>query len=223
MSHLTIALDGPSGSGKSSVAKVISQRLGIHYLDTGAIYRTVGLYMLENGIDPKNEEAVVKALPDVKLDLVFEGKIQKMYLDKREVTDRVHDDDVSIYASDVSKHGPVRAMLLDLQRDVARRNEVIMDGRDIGTVILPNALVKIFLTAPIEVRAERRYKQMLEKGFETTYEEVLSDMKSRDENDRNRKIAPAVPADDAVILDNGDMTMEETISKIIEIIEEKNK
>ena len=220
---LRVALDGPGGAGKSTVAKAIAARAGLIYVDTGALYRTVGLFVRRRDIGMYDTDAIISCLPEIDIDLSYEDGAQIIKLCGEAVGNKIRTEEMSAYASAVSKIPEVREFLLEMQRSLARRGGVIMDGRDIGTVILPNAKVKIFLTAPIEVRAERRYKQMLEKGFATTYEEVLADMKTRDENDRNRKIAPAVPADDAVILDNGGMTKEETIDKIIEIIEEKNK
>lgn len=222
MSRLTVALDGPSGSGKSSLAKAISEKLNIRYLDTGAIYRTVGLYMLENGIDPKDSAAVCAALPSVQLELKFIGSEQRMLLNGVDVSGRVHDDDVSSFASDVSRHRAVRDMLIRLQRNVARDYDVIMDGRDIGTVILPDATVKIFLTAPIEVRARRRYLQLIGKGFSPVYEEVLSDMRRRDFNDSSREIAPSVAASDAIVLDNGELDERQTLDAALRIIAGKS-
>ncbi len=216
-----IALDGPSGAGKSSLAKLIAKRLGILYVDTGAMYRSIGLYMKENGIQKDDEEAVISALPSVRLDIRFENGEQHIYLCDEDVGDRIRTPEISMYASRVSAIPAVRAFLLDTQRTLAKENSVIMDGRDIGTVIFPDAEVKIFLTASVEARAQRRVKELEAKGIPTTYEEVLRDMIERDKNDRERTIAPAVAAEDAVILDNSDLDVDGTVDAAVEIIETK--
>lgn len=219
--HFKIALDGPSGAGKSSLAKLIAKKLGILYVDTGAMYRSIGLYMKENGIAKDDEVAVVSALPSVRLDVRFEDGEQKIYLCDEDVGDRIRTPEISMYASRVSAIPAVRAFLLDTQRQLARENSVIMDGRDIGTVIFPDAEVKIFLTASIEARAARRVKELEAKDIPTTYEEVLRDMIERDKNDRERAIAPAVAAEDAVILDNSELDVNGTVAAAIAIIEKK--
>ena len=216
---MNIAIDGPSGAGKSSLAKAIAKRLGIIYVDTGALYRSIGLYMKEHGIDPHDEVAVTAALPGVELSLAFEGGAQHIYLCGQDVGDRIRTPEMSLYASAVSAIGTVRAFLLDTQRKVAREASVVMDGRDIGTVILPDAECKIFLTASPEARARRRTAELLEKGMDVKYETVLEEMILRDRNDSTRAIAPAVPAEDAVFLDNSDMDPEETITAALGIIE----
>ena len=221
---MNIAIDGPSGAGKSSLAKAIAKRLGIIYVDTGALYRSIGLYMKEKGVDPHDAEAVTAALPGVELSLAFEGGAQHIYLCGRDVGDSIRTPEMSLYASAVSAIGTVRAFLLDTQRKVAREASVVMDGRDIGTVILPNAECKIFLTASPEARARRRTAELLEKGMDVKYETVLEEMVLRDRNDSTRTIAPAIPAEDAVFLDNSDMDPEETIAAALRIIEAaKNK
>ena len=219
--NFKIALDGPSGAGKSSLAKLIASRLGILYVDTGAMYRSIGLYMQMHGIDPSDEEKVLSALPTVSLDIRFENGEQRIYLCGEFVGDRIRTPEISMYASRVSAIGGVRAYLLDAQRSLAKENSVIMDGRDIGTVIFPDAEVKIFLTASAEARARRRLIELCAKGIQTTYEDVLGDMQKRDKNDREREIAPAVAATDAVILDNSDLTVDGTVDAAIAIIEEK--
>lgn len=220
---VNIAIDGPSGAGKSTLAKMIAKKLGYIYVDTGALYRSVGLYMFDNGIDPKDKGAVISALSDIKIELRFENGEQKVYLNGVDVKDRIRLPEMSMYASHTSAIPEVREFLLDIQKDMAKKNNVIMDGRDIGTVILPDAQVKIFLVASSETRAKRRYKELTEKGIETTYEEVLSDIIKRDENDSTRAVAPAVAAPDAVLLDSSDMNVDEALDAAMKIIEEKIK
>ncbi len=220
---MKIAIDGPSGAGKSSLAKAIAKRLSIIYVDTGALYRSIGLYMKNHGIDPHDEAAVGAALPAVSLSLLFRDGEQHILLCGEDVGDKIRTPEMSMYASAVSALPTVRAFLLDTQRSIAEKNSVIMDGRDIGTVILPDAEVKIFLTASSEARARRRTDELLAKGVACTYEEVLSDMITRDKNDSTRKIAPAVPAEDAVFLDNSLLTVEETIERALSIIKEKGQ
>lgn len=216
---IKIALDGPSGAGKSSLAKAVAKELGLVYVDTGALYRTIGLYAQRNGIDPQNAEAVTAMLPSVRLDLTYCDGKQCILLDGEDVGDSIRTPEISMYASHVSAIPAVRAFLLDTQRNIAKTTSVIMDGRDIGTVIFPDAEVKIFLTASIEARAKRRYLELQAKGDTTTYDEVLSQMKERDDNDRNRAVAPAVPAADAIMLDNSGITPEETTAAAVAIIE----
>lgn len=216
-----IALDGPSGSGKSVMARIIAERLNILYVDTGALYRSIGLYMYRNGIDPADSGAVIANLKNIDLKLTQGGEGQIVYLNGENVNSDIRLPEISMYASKVSAIPEVRSFLLDIQRNTALTNNVIMDGRDIGTVIFPDAQVKIFLFADDEVRAERRYKELKEKGIDTTLEAVLSDMKKRDENDKNRAVAPALPAEDAVMLDSSKLNIEETVSAIMGIIEDK--
>ncbi len=216
-----IALDGPSGSGKSVMARAISNRLNILYVDTGALYRAIGLYMFRNNVDISDSQAVIDRLPEINLELAQSDEGQVVILNGENVNRDIRLPEISMYASKVSAIPKVREFLLGLQRDTAKKNNVIMDGRDIGTVIFPDAEVKIFLFASDEIRAERRYKELLEKGIQTTYEEVLSDMKKRDENDRTRAVAPAVPAEDAVMLDSSKLNIEETIDEITRIIKSK--
>lgn len=220
---MNIAIDGPSGAGKSSLAKAIAKRLGIIYVDTGALYRTIGLYVREQGVDPHDEAAVTALLPRIELSLRFENGAQRIYLCGENVGDRIRTPEMSLYASAVSAIGAVRSFLLETQRRVAKETSVVMDGRDIGTVILPDAECKIFLTASSEARARRRTAELLGKGMQVTYEEVLSDMLLRDRNDSTRAIAPAIPAKDAVILDNSDMSEEDTLNAALEIIENSTK
>ncbi len=218
MDKITIALDGPSGAGKSTLAKEIAKRLGIVYLDTGALYRTVGLFVRRNDADPKNEDAVRPLLTGLDIDVKIENGTQQVYLNGECVGDAIRTPEMSMYASAVSAHPSVRAFLLDTQRAFARRSSVIMDGRDIGTVVLPDADVKIFLSASDEVRAERRVKELTEKGQTVTFEEVLADMRARDLADSTRAAAPLKKADDAVLLDNSDLDFEGTVEAALNII-----
>ncbi len=218
MDKIVIALDGPSGAGKSSLAKAIAAKLGIVYLDTGALYRTVGLFVRRNDADPKNEEAVSALLPELDIDVKIVDGAQQVYLNGECVGDAIRTPEMSMYASAVSALPSVRAFLLDTQRAFARRSSVIMDGRDIGTVVLPDADVKIFLTASDEVRAQRRLKELLEKGQTVTFEEVLSDMRARDLADSTRAAAPLKIADDAKLLDNSELDFDGTVAAALDII-----
>ena len=216
-----IAIDGPSGAGKSSIAKALAKKMGIVYVDTGALYRTIGYYVRSQGADPKDAEGVTRLLPDIHIEVKYENGTQCVYLNGENLGDRIREPEISMYASAVSAIPTVREFLLETQRSIARANSVVMDGRDIGTVILPDAEVKIFLTASNECRAERRLLELREKGIETTFEEVLADMTERDNNDKNRAVAPAVPAADAVFLDNSGLTVEETLAAAMKIINGK--
>ena len=217
----SIAIDGPSGAGKSTLAKAIAAEMGIVYVDTGALYRSIGYYAWKNGIDPKDAEAVAATLPDIKVDMCYsDDGLQHMILCGEDVTDKIRLPQISMYASDVSAIPAVRAFLLDMQRDMAKRYNVIMDGRDIGTVVLPDADVKIFLTAPAEVRAQRRMKELAERGTPCAFEEVLRDIEQRDWNDSHRATAPLRQADDAVLVDNGNTNFEESKQVLLRVIKE---
>ncbi len=218
---IQIAVDGPSGAGKSSLAKGVAKRLGIVYVDTGALYRAIGLYIMRCGIASNDREKIVPRLDSIKLELVFEGGEQHVLLNGEDVGSLIRTPEVSKYASDVSAIPEVRAFLLDTQRDIAKNNSVIMDGRDIGTVILPNADVKIFLTASSDSRAQRRYEELVAKGMSVDLSEIKAAMSERDKNDSGREIAPAVPAPDAVFLDNSGLEMHETLEMALNIISEK--
>ena len=220
---IRIAIDGPSGAGKSSVAKAIAEKLGILYLDTGSLYRTVGFYILRCGIDPKNEQEVAAQISQVRLDLLFRDGRQVMLLDGEDITDKIRTQEISMAASDVSKIPAVRAFLLDMQKDLAAKNSVIMDGRDIGTVIIPDAEVKIFLTAKPEARAMRRYEEQKARGLQVSYEEVLAQMIERDAQDATRAIAPCVCAEDAIEIDNSDMDPQQTVRAIMKIVKKVQK
>ena len=215
---INVAIDGPSGAGKSSLAKSIAAKMGYIYVDTGALYRAIGLYAYEHGVDPEDSEKIIALLPDIKLSLRYIDGTQSVILCGKDVSQEIRLPHVSMLASGVSKIPEVREFLLDLQRDMAKKHDVIMDGRDIGTVILPDADVKIFLTASVEGRAKRRYKELVEKGVETSYNDVLEDMRRRDLQDASREVAPAVPAPDAVFLDNTELDLEATVNKVVDII-----
>ena len=220
---IRIAIDGPGGAGKSSLAKEVAKRLEIIYVDTGALYRTIGVYMLSSGVDPKNEDEVKAHLGEINLELKFIDGAQVILLNGKTVGDEIRTPEASMAASAVSAHGSVREFLLLTQRNIAEANSVIMDGRDIGTVILPYAEVKIFLTASPEARAKRRFDELTAKGIKTTYEAVFSEMAERDKNDSTRAIAPCVPADDAMLLDNSELNAEETVNAVIKIINKVKK
>ncbi len=219
--NVQIAIDGPSGAGKSTIAKALAKKLGILYVDTGALYRTVGLYAQMCGVDPHNAAAVAELLPEIHAELRYENGSQQVYLNGEPTGDRIRTPEISMYASAVSAIPAVRAFLLDTQREIAAKNGVVMDGRDIGTVILPNANVKIYLTASDECRAKRRFLELREKGIETSLEEVLADMRKRDNADSSREIAPAVAAPDAIPVDSSDLSIEECVSQIEAIVAEK--
>lgn len=218
---INVAIDGPAGAGKSTVARAAAKEIGFIYVDTGALYRAIGVNALRKGIDTKDKPAVAASLADISVDLVFEDGEQKVLLNGENVSVEIRTPPASMAASDVSAVPEVRAFLFDLQRDIAKRNSCIMDGRDIGTVVLPDAEVKIFLTASPEERATRRYKELIEKGTEVKYEDVLSELIERDYNDSHREIAPLKPAEDGVILDTTGLSLEDSVNSIIKIIKER--
>ena len=218
MSHIQIAIDGPSGAGKSSLSKAVAKALGIIYVDTGAMYRTVGYYARSKGITLERIADVIPHLSEVSIEVRHEGGVQCVYLNGENLGDRIRENEISMYASKVSALPEVRAFLFETQKDIARKNSVIMDGRDIGTVILPDADVKIFLTASNEVRARRRVAELAEKGMPASYEEVLADMIKRDEQDRNRDVAPAVAAADAIYFDNSYEGFDEALDELLKVI-----
>jgi cytidylate kinase len=215
---IQIAIDGPSGAGKSTVAKALAKKLGIVYVDTGALYRTIGYAAVTRGVGTKDAEGLAAMLPDIHIDVKYEDGVQCVYLNGENLGDRIRRPEISMAASDVSSVPVVRAFLLDTQRDIARRNSVVMDGRDIGTVILPDADVKVFMVASAEARALRRTKELEEKGMPASYEDVLREMKERDAQDSGRAIAPAIPAPDAIHLDNSGMSVEESVQAVIDLI-----
>lgn len=212
---IQIAIDGPGGAGKSTVAKAVAAKLGIVYVDTGALYRTIGYYVRQKNIAPDSREGVAACLPEISINIVYQDGAQHVYLNGEDLGDKIRTPEMSMYASAVSAIPEVRAFLLDTQRDIAKKNSVIMDGRDIGTVILPEADVKIFLTASEECRAQRRYKELIARGQNVTLEDVLAEMNQRDTQDSTRECAPTAAADDAILLDNTGMTFEETIDAIV--------
>ena len=220
---IQIAIDGPSGAGKSTVAKALANKLGIVYVDTGALYRTIGYAAIERGVGTKDAAALEAMLPEIHIDVKYEDGVQCVYLNGENLGDRIRRPEISMAASDVSSVPVVRAFLLDTQREIARRNSVVMDGRDIGTVILPDADIKIFMVASAEARAERRTKELEEKGMPASYEDVLREMKERDAQDSGRAIAPAIPAPDAIHLDNSYMSVDESVDAVLRIIAERNK
>lgn len=219
MDKISVAIDGPGGAGKSTIAKEMAKRFGIIYVDTGAIYRTVGLRVRKADANPKSSAEVTPLLGNMKIEMKYDDSgSQRMILDGEDVTADIRTPEMSLYASDVSALPEVRAFLLDMQRAMAREYSVIMDGRDIGTVVLPNADLKIFLTAAPEVRAQRRYLELQGKGVETTFEQVLAELNLRDKNDSERATAPLKQADDAVVLDTTDMSLEESQNAVADMI-----
>ena len=215
---IRIAIDGPGGAGKSSVAKAVAKKLGIIYVDTGALYRNIGYYALKSGVNPEDSKSVIALLSDITLELKFENGKQIILLCGEDVGDAIRAPEVSMAASAVSAIPEIRAFLLDMQRKTANENSLIMDGRDIGTVIIPDAEVKIFLTASAEARAKRRYDELIAKGLEASYDDVYREMIERDKNDSTRDIAPCVQAKDAILLDNSSLSADETVEAVLDII-----
>lgn len=217
-----VAVDGPSGAGKSTLAKAVAAELGIVYVDTGAIYRSIGYYVYTKGIDPKNAAAVIEVLPEVDIRMCYgEDGTQRMILNGEDVSQQIRLPEMSMYASAVSAIAQVREFLLEMQRSLARNYSVIMDGRDIGTVVLPAAEVKIFLTASAEVRALRRMKELEQRGTPQPYEEVLQQICERDWADSHRAAAPLRQAEDAVLLDTSELDFEQSKNELIRIIKER--
>ena len=220
--RLSVAIDGPAGAGKSSLAKRCAEAFGFLYVDTGAIYRTVGLAALRAGVNPKDAEAVQRILPDLNIRIGYnDQREQRMLLNGEDVSEMIRLPEVSIAASDVSAYPAVRDYLMQMQRQTAEETSVIMDGRDIGTVVLPNADLKIFLTASAEERAKRRVKQLAEKGIEAEYNEVLADILYRDRQDSERETAPLRQAEDAVLLDTTELSEDESFYALSQIIMER--
>ena len=223
MDHLiSVAIDGPSGAGKSTVAKAIAKQFGFIYVDTGAIYRTVGLAAQHANVDSKDAAGVIALLPDIHIDIAYDEEgTQRMLLNGTDVSGEIRTPRSSIYASDVSALPEVRAFLMEMQREMARKHAVIMDGRDIGTVVLPDAELKIFLTASAEERARRRFLELQKKGDPSTMEEVLRDIRYRDEQDSSRAAAPLKPAEDAVYLDTSDLDFESSVAAVAALVRER--
>lgn len=216
---INVAIDGPSGAGKSTIARSAAAQLGYVYIDTGALYRTIGLNAMRTGADLSSAEEIEKTLTDsLSVELKFVDGEQRMFLGGEDVSAEIRTPEASMAASKVSAVPAVRAYLFDLQRSMAENNNCIMDGRDIGTVVLPNAQVKIFLTASPEARAQRRYKELLEKGIDVKYDDVLSDINKRDWDDSHRAIAPLKKADDAILCDTSDIDLPSSIALVIDTI-----
>lgn len=224
MSTFKIAIDGPAGAGKSTIAKRAAKELGFVYIDTGAMYRAIGLAAIRCGVDhDKDIEGVTALLDGINIDISHSEAGQLVFLNGEDVSSEIRLPEVSVAASDVSRIPEVRAKLLQLQRGIAEKTDVIMDGRDIGTVVLPDADLKIFLTASVDDRAMRRYNELLEKGIECSFEEVKADMAYRDKNDSEREVAPLKPAEDSVLVDTTGNTLEESVSLIIGIMKERRE
>lgn len=215
---ISVAIDGPSGAGKSTLAKRLAKELGYLYVDTGAMYRAIGLFALRQGVDPKDEAAVTALLPQIQIELRYVDGAQRVLLCGEDVSEAIRAENVGMATSAVSAHPPVRAFLLELQRGMARTHDILMDGRDIGTVILPDATVKIFLTASAEARADRRFKELQDKGVDTDYETVLEDIRRRDYQDSHRATAPLRQAEDAVLVDTSEMDLEESFQALKSLI-----
>jgi len=216
MNRISIAIDGPAGAGKSTIAKGIARKLGIFYLDTGAMYRTVALKAVRERVPTKDRERIKALIEDIKIDIVFKNNEQHMILDNEDVSQFIRSSEISVAASDVSAVPEVRIKMVELQREFASKHDVVMEGRDIGTYVLPNALIKIFLTASVEERARRRYKQLLERGTSgISLEEIIKEIEYRDKNDSSRDFAPLMKAKDAVEIDTTHLTVEQVMDKIL--------
>ena len=221
---MIIAIDGPLGVGKSSVAKEVAKRLGFTYIDTGAMYRAFALKTLKEGININDINSVINLLKNTDIQLSYENGELKVYLDGEDITDKIRDEKVSKRASEVAAIKEVRDFMVDLQRKYGKSyKNIVIEGRDTGTVIFPNADLKIFLTAPVEVRIQRRYKQLLEKGFKVNYDEFVKGFLEREERDNTRKINPLRPAEDSIIIDSGNMSFEDVVEKIINLAKERMK
>ncbi|MBO4592518.1 MAG: (d)CMP kinase [Eubacterium sp.] len=218
---VNIAIDGPAGAGKSTIARLAANRLGFVYVDTGAMYRAIALYLLDAKTDIEDEQALKNALSNIHINIVYESNVQHVFLDLQDVSTEIRSEKVGNMASKSSALAPVREKLLDLQRDIAAKNDVIMDGRDIGTNILPNAELKIYLTASVDVRAKRRYDELILHGEKPDLEDIKKGIETRDYQDMNRDIAPLKQADDAVLIDSSDMTITEVVDTIVKLAEEK--
>ena len=217
----SIAIDGPAGAGKSTIAKMVAKKLDFIYVDTGAMYRAMALYFIRNQIGDKEEEKIAAACKEIQVSLAYENGEQQVILNGENVNAYIRTEEVSMMTSNISKYPAVRQTLLELQRNLAKSSNVIMDGRDIGTCVLPDATAKIYLTASSAERARRRYKEQIERGMDCDLQEIERDIIARDEQDMNREIAPLCQAEDAVLVDSSDMTIEEVVEEIIRIYREK--
>ena len=214
---MNIAIDGPAGAGKSTIAKKVAAKLNFVYVDTGAMYRSIALYVIRNGVDPDGEADMANALDKIDVSIAYEDGTQHIFLNGEDVSTAIRQEEVGNMASKVATKAAVRAKLLDLQRNLAASQDVIMDGRDIGTFVLPQAEVKIYLTASVEERADRRYKELIEKGQTPDLEQIKKDIEARDYQDMHRDIAPLKQAEDAILIDSSDMTIDEVVGEIIRI------
>ena len=223
MKPLTIAIDGPVGAGKSTISDVVAARLGILHLDTGAMYRAIGLYMLQNGIDPRDEQAVCQCCQAGKaqVDVKYQDGKQATLLNGQDVSPLIRTQEVGGAASAVSRYQAVRKMLVARQQELARKQDMLLDGRDIGTVVLPDATVKIYLTASPEARAQRRRDQLLEKGTDMPLDEIIKEVNARDRQDMNREVDPLRQAQDAILVDSSDLSFDETVNTILALVEER--
>ena len=212
-----IAIDGPAGAGKSSIAKLVAKNLGIVYVDTGAMYRTMALACLRDGVDTSDEQAVSKKVGDVEISIEYIDGAQHIFLGTDDVSSEIRQEEVGKNASLIARYAFVRSKLVSIQQELATRQDVIMDGRDIGTVVLPDAYLKVFLTASSKVRAQRRYKELVEKGVECDIDEIEKEIIARDEQDMNREVSPLKQADDAVLVDTSDMSIDQVVSRIMEL------
>lgn len=217
----SIAIDGPAGAGKSTIAKRVAKELGFIYVDTGAMYRSMALYFLRNGIKGDEEEKVSEACKDINVSLAYENGEQQVLLNGENVNAFIRTEEVSMMTSDTSKYRTVREKLLSLQRELAEKKDVIMDGRDIGTCVLPNADLKVYLTASSKERARRRYKEQQERGMECDFDQIERDIIARDEQDMNREVSPLRQAEDAVLVDASDMTIDEVVAKVISLYQDR--
>lgn len=223
MEYISVAIDGPSGAGKSTVARAVAARMGYVYVDTGAMYRAIGLAVYRRGITGEDTAGIIASLPTVDISLAYQDGMQHVLLNGEDVSEAIRTPEIAQYASKVSAVPEVRRFLLDVQRDMAKNSNILMDGRDIGTVILPDAPVKIFLTASAKTRAERRYRELKGKGQQVTLEGVLADIQARDRQDTTRAVAPLRQADDAVLLDTSALDLEQSIAAVLRIIREKTE
>lgn len=220
--NYAVAIDGPGGAGKSTIARSVAKQLNILYVDTGAIYRTVGYHVLKRGLQPTDASAVIGILSDTHIEMKYgDDGLQRMYLNGEDVTEKIRLPEMSMYASHVSAIPEVRTFLMEMQRSCARTSSVVMDGRDIGTVVLPDAEVKIFLTADVEERARRRFKELEQRGTPTDYTALLEEMRQRDYQDSHRATAPLKPAEDGVVVDTTNLNFEESCAEILKIIKER--